>query len=226
MTRAIICYASYPDTEQWWVLARRRMEDYAERCHATFVHLESDRYGSVIDRGEIIADAVEQYERSLVIDADVIISRCAPDIFREFPSDTPKTIRMSLDSLPGDFESLNRIQELVALQAFFGPLGWTSGYHNAGVILCSGYHHHVFRDWKPLVSAIWVDQSNINYRARMFGTVENLPYCWNRFSLNSGHEQNTPDALEAILLTGPYIAHAAGHLDRQAAMAYLDRRMP
>lgn len=226
MTRnAIITYACYPEGTQWWGKARARMEEYAERCDARFCHLQSDGYTSVIDRGEHIAEWMMDFERCLILDADLIISRLTPNIFNEYPD--RNAIYMALDGRPGDSKAHNRLGDIVALQAFWGSLGWTSTYHNAGVILCDSSHHDIFRGWKPVCPMMWPDQSNINYLARLLQIpINDLNPRWNRFSLNSGHDTNTKASMEAIVNTLPWIAHAAGHTDRNAAVEYFDKMLP
>lgn len=222
MSNAIaVCASNLPP---WWSeISEPRIAEYARRCGAQFRVVTPEHWRGVVSRGVCIRPVVHEFERTLVIDADVVISREAPNIFDSFPK--TGNVRMALDAKPGDEIGWNRIDDIVAIQAMCGGVRWTKRYYNAGVVLCDRMHTLVWDHWVDFVPEMWPDQANINYFAHKYYRVEALPREWNSFGMNNGFLTNPPDALIKIA-HGSHIAHAAGFADRDSAIRKLDELMP
>lgn len=225
MNKAIIVYAS--GLPSWWTeISRPRIQQYAERIGATFMEVASEWKG-VVGRGEAIDAEMEKLPWDagvLVLDADVIVSREAPDIFELLEAGC---FHMALDSQAHDTQSKNRLGDIVALQAINGPIGWTMHYGNAGVVLHQAYMRVGWQGWREYIREMWSDQAGLNYRLRSVfeGKFRILPREWNSFGLNNGFEAGVPVDAEKIC-KGAYIAHAAGLEPRAEAMMIFDSLMP
>lgn len=222
MNAIVTCASSMPEWFDRIVLPR--MKDYAARCHAELHVVTPTMWRGVISRGEMIAPVVREHDRTLVLDADIVISREAPNIFDAFPAGRIYAIR---DSLPSDEHCLNRIADVVALQAIWGSCEgrWTDGYYNAGVVLCDRRHDLIWSGWRDCLPQMWPDQANLNYQAHKFyGRIEPISAAWNGFAMACGYLHPQSGAL--LAMSQCHIAHVAGFEDRESAIVHLDRVMP
>lgn len=222
MNAIIVCASNLPS---WWEeICLPRIAAYADICDAHLRVVVPKEWRGVVSRGEAIAPEVKHHDRSLVLDADVVISRSAPNIFKTY--DRTGDVRMAFDARPGDEICWNRVDDIVAVQAMMGGLmgRWTHGYHNAGVVLCDQMHDLMWRHWAEFIPEMWPDQANVNYFARKYYSIEPLPREWNSFGMSNGFLNNEPEAIPAM--ANSFIAHAAGMRDRNLALRELDRLMP
>lgn len=222
MTKAIIVLAK--DLPVWWEqCSLPRMRQYANICEAELVVHTPEKWQGMMTRMET-ADLVARYDRSLVLDADAVISREAPSIFNAFSDGFAWA---TSDSAPNDPKAERQFPIIVALQAICGSLGWSEGYANTGVVLCDREHARLWKEWVPLPKDMCPDQANLNYRIRKTARCFTpLPRQWNSFGLNSvGWDGGWPNALEHIpaICRGAYIAHAAGFAEPERSIAI--RRM-
>jgi hypothetical protein len=210
-----------------------RMEHYAEKCGAELVVIEPPEWDGLWTL-QCTAKYVQQHDRSLVIDADVVISREAPSIFDAYSSGK---VYMANDAEPGDVDCYRQHGIITNMQAILGPLGWVSGYGNAGVILCGWNHRSLWEWWTDLPPFYLVDQANINYRLRHLYPRDEIGVLgreWNSFGLNTpfsrvqepmGYNElwRVPD-----ICKDAWIAHAAGFVgeDRDAAIRRMNELMP
>jgi hypothetical protein len=237
--RAIITIASnLPDW--WYQCVKPRFTHYANKCGAELVVISPPVWNGMMTR-QITADYVMKYDRSLVLDADTVISRDAPSIFDVHPAGK---VYMASDSEPGDPDADRQHWLMVHLQAICGPIGWTKGYGNAGVILCDWNHSDLWREWVDLPSGYCPDQANLNYRLRRKRpeAVGLLGREWNSFGLNTPlteAERNEYESCERPIVynaseripdicQGAHIAHAAGfvHAHRDYAIRLMDIILP
>lgn len=187
--KAIITIAS--NLPEWWqAYARPRMADYAARCGAELVVIEPEVWEGMKSR-QITAEYVAKYDRSLVLDADLLVSREAPNIFEQFPAGA---VYMASDSEPSDPDAMRQWQLIVALQAICDSIGWTKGYHNTGVVLCDRKDSGLWSNWFDLPAHTCPDQANLNWKVRArrhpfnpdLGTnLVTIGREWNAFGLNS-----------------------------------------
>ncbi len=223
MTKSIITYASnLPD---WWPnISRPRIVEYANRIGAKF-HEVTGEWKGVVSRGEVIAAKLKEitHGQAMILDADVIVSRECPDFTTVRPW---AAVHMALDSPPGDEWSVNRLADIVALQAMNRGVRWHRHYGNAGVVIQPVGYHEIWRNWRDYAPEMWPDQANLNYMIRALGTdPEILPRAWNSFGLNNGFDiGQSIDPL--AVCKDAYIVHAAGITDRGSALDIFNQLVP
>lgn len=228
MTHALITIAK--DLPPWYAeIVQPRMIDYAKRIGAEFVEIVPPKWEGMMTR-QMTANYVMRYDRALVLDADVVISREAPDIFALHPSGA---VWMASDSEPNDPLAVRQEHIRTILQSALGPVGWFDGYGNSGVVLCDREHHVLWRNWPQIPARFCADQCAINYKLRASRWAHAiLGREWNSFGLNNpfrpcGADYNTLERVPEIC-QGAHIAHAAGFAgdERDNAIREMDRRIP
>lgn len=225
MTKAVICLAK--DLPSWWgECAKPRMEEYAKCCGAEFVLIEPEKWCGMMTR-QMTGDYVDKYDRSLVLDADVIISREAPSIFDAYPA---SGFYMASDSEPDDPDAMRQFQLMILSQAVNGAIGWVKGYGNCGVILCNREHAPLWYNWTDYPKSTCPDQLNLNHRLRRcFGVNQPvLPREWNSFGLNTRFTMDSYTATNGDynhiyrvpeICRDAHIVHAAGFAEPQRSDA-------
>ena len=242
---AIIVIAK--DLPDWWTdIAHPRMVLYAQKCAARLVVITPDKWEGQLTR-QITAEHVAQYDRSLVLDADVVISREAPSIFDVHGHGFAWAAQ---DCAPEDPKAYRQFHIITMLQAIMGPLKWTEGYANTGVVLCDREHANLWRNWTPLPPGTCPDQANLNYKIRQtHHGFAPMARAWNAFGLNSPDAPGTEipfvmtnegrvpmDLMEPYnalwripaICSGAYIAHAAGFSgpERCEAIQKMNKLLP
>jgi lipopolysaccharide biosynthesis glycosyltransferase len=121
-------------------------------------------------------DVLENYERALYVDIDILISPFAPNIFEKVP----------LRQVGGRFEDVamnkeNRQQIIHRVQEVLGDIGWTTGYMNSGMMVVSKCHRDVFKMiYQYGICDEKYEQNNTNWYIRKAGfKIKNLGYKWN-----------------------------------------------
>lgn len=109
------------------------MESYSERCNADFRVLgskgcttDSDAYYQKFQ----VRDLLDQYQRVLYIDMDVLISPLSVDLFKIVPPNA-----FGATGVESVLRSASNEKSI--MQQCFGDVGWTAPYFNAGVMLFS-----------------------------------------------------------------------------------------
>ncbi len=244
--RAVITMAS--GLPAWFdEIVLPRMMDYAKRCDAELVIL-SPEWKGMLTR-QCTRPEVRKHGRSLVLDADVIISRNAPNIFEAHPEGL---VYMASDSEVEDPDAIRQFPLMVAAQAVCGPIGWCRDYGNSGVILCDWKHSTLWDGWCQFPDNTCIDQINLNYRLRQQFGLKGcgvLDRKWNAFGLNTpfGYGGHNYEMVEFSKRTGmpleyhfnnparvpeichdAYIAHAAGFQGegRDSGIRDMDKLMP
>lgn len=239
MTKGIIVIAK--NLPPWWDgIVLPRMADYAVRCEAKLDIIVPSEWRGMMTR-QVTGEHVARYDRSLVLDADLVISREAPDIF---DAHEPGKVWMANDAEPGDPDCMRQWPLIVALQAIRGSINWTKGYGNSGVILCDRDHSGAWTHWLDLPANTCPDQANLNYMFRIGKfPMGVLGREWNSFGLNTqrmpiewedgnGKHIDWPgyNELHRVegICHGAHIFHAAGFAepDRTAAIEKANELLP
>jgi hypothetical protein len=220
MKKAVATIAGNPP--QWVDVTVGRMRDYATRTGAELVVLEPKDWHGAMDK-QLLRDVVASFDRALLLDFDVVVSRLAPSVF-DLCAD--EAVWMTLDTAPGEPHCWIRGKEMVTSQAMLGSLCWTSGYGNSGVIVASRQHAEAWSGWIEIPSEL-CEQTNLNYRIRQLGMkVGWLHRNWNSMGINNGLK----DSLESCeaLACDAFIVHTAGFSweSREEAIPTLDRLLP
>lgn len=159
-----------------WGRSHEVFQAYADRCGMDFLPIQERRirlnprplrprlglYLEKLQLGELLDD----YERIVYLDADVLIHPQAPSLLQRVPSDRFGCVREDVGPL-----AWKRREEITTAAAKLGPLqGWDQGYFNAGVMVMSRCHRDVFRcEREAIPRCRWPDQTYLNYRVHALG---------------------------------------------------------
>lgn len=167
------------------------MEQYSVRCGVDFVRLRHNTVGFHSEYFEkmYFIELLNNYERVLYLDADILITPRAANIFEVYP-DQGKLYAFH-ENLPT--EAMNRDQYIAPLlnacphwpRASNGRLQ----YFNSGVLLISQGQREAFKDFRDIPAGLEVidewfpDQTYLNYLA----VKNNVPFGEIDFSFNRMH---------------------------------------
>lgn len=116
------------------------MQSYAKRCGAERVVLSPSQFSeaaNVFYEKLQLGNLLEQYERTLFLDADILVSPSNPNLFDLVP-----TSRFGMVSVEPVFRQLERSHRLIS--TLIGLVMWQAPYFNAGVMLASRAHQAMF----------------------------------------------------------------------------------
>lgn len=145
-----------------------------------------------------IAELLNDYDRVLNLDSDLIINKTCPNPFDIIPEDCIGTIYEDVGSRQAHRQNL-----IQAVQQKFGDIGWKSGYINTGFFMVSRMHKEVF---SPVNGSYWTgwgsDDVHIGYQIKKLGfKVHQLDHRFNHMTMFSEHGENRFDS---------FIIHYAG----------------
>lgn len=184
----------------WVRLTRPSIESYAERFGLEVVDLETKGLNLEVLRWRRrhrnlhlekfqIFEILEEYDRVLYLDADILVHPKAPNVFEVVPEGSIGVVNEQINA-----EQSKREQEWRRMQRRLGKLDETpQRYFNAGMLVVSRDHRELF-NYKRLTFAggRWPDQNTLNYYARKQGfPIHWLAPEWNLMpvfgdSFNSG----------------------------------------
>jgi lipopolysaccharide biosynthesis glycosyltransferase len=188
------------------------MERYSERCGADFIRLRHSVVGFHSDYFEkmYFVELLETYERVLYLDADILITPHAADIFSVY--DDPGRMYAFNENLPT--EAMNRDQYVTPLLNACPqwPLGANGRlrYFNSGVLLISQAQRDAFKDFREpppgleVIDEWFPDQTYLNYLAVKsnvpFGEID---YSFNRMHMGERDPKGERFAAHFIHYAGP-----------------------
>lgn len=193
-------------------------KSYADKIKADFIVIDDCRMSShpVLEKLRV-SDYLEDYDRIILMDADIVIRPDCPNLFDLIPED-----RLGAYNEGGacPFDELRDIRLRVTAETgkFYSlePPDWTASkeiwsnlpYYNSGLMVLSKQHKPIFHIEEgqrplpvPLPHLICTEQGIINFRIwkhrpKMF----HLPVCFNQMPWNSNRDS----------LMSSYIMHFAG----------------
>jgi lipopolysaccharide biosynthesis glycosyltransferase len=179
---------------------------YAKFCEADFMPLDSWSPSMVGDgkyhyRIMKCKELLNDYDRILNLDSDILISSRCPDLFKLVPDDCIGTIFEDKGS-----RERERKHWLSQGQKKFGDIGWKDKYINDGVFLISKIHSSLFESingeyWED----IGYDDVHIGYLIHKYNfKVHELPFQFNHMSMFSEPWNGSPSRFDS------YIIHYAG----------------
>jgi lipopolysaccharide biosynthesis glycosyltransferase len=163
---------------------------YADRIGADFLCIDTPKINydgcltsirPVLFEKYQIYDFLEDYDRVLYVDTDILVTPHAPNIFDEVP----------YDAVAGVFEDFgmdtdDRRARIHAVQDALGDLGWTEGYMNSGVFVVSKPHREAFRlyvEYPPFDCKY--EQTSTNwYLRKVAGDIIGLDHRWNYMGIS------------------------------------------
>lgn len=156
---------SYEDILQ---LSRPFMEIYAAKIDADFKIITTSSTETEIEYYEKfqLYSLLEDYERILFLDADILVTPKCPNLFEIVPESHFGAFLVSRYSDLHD-------QAIAIAQELLGDIGWKKDYFNSGVMIFSrmhrevfNYHNHAFKIWSSYSrshNGTFLDQTLLNY---------------------------------------------------------------
>ena len=159
----------------------------------------------------ILKNIIGKFDKTLCIDADMVVSRKMPNIFEIYEDGYFYAV---LDGAEGDQYCFHRVEEMIASQAMLGSINWTHGYYNAGFMMVEKNHKIIFDDENYKIFFSFSDQTKINYFLRKHKIPHRpLPRQYNSMAINCIRSRLSPKVVNLvppdILSKDVYVAHAA-----------------
>jgi lipopolysaccharide biosynthesis glycosyltransferase len=182
------------------------MREYCSRVGADFkildhesgcTHEEGRWHYRILKHFELLQD----YDRVLHLDADVLVSPKCPDIFQEVPVDCIGTVWEDQGSRTG-----SRRDKIRDIQKHFHEISWQTGYINTGVFLTSKLHQSIFQKIEGEFWESWGhDDVHLGYQLNQQGFKQHiLGFQWNHMTMFSEPWNGSPCRFDS------YIIHYAG----------------
>uniref|UniRef100_A0A6M3L0H7 Putative glycosyltransferase n=1 Tax=viral metagenome TaxID=1070528 RepID=A0A6M3L0H7_9ZZZZ len=162
--RLVVTLAIGDDAEKMLDVARDSMVGYAKKVDADFLVIDKEIVsGKFVNIEKFqMRELLDNYDRILYLDVDILVHPDCPDLFLIVPIDYVAAVPDSHDAKWGN---LNRFSEIVSSQKALGNVGWNSGYFNSGVLIFSKKHVGLFDDphARERFDSQFRDQSVLNY---------------------------------------------------------------
>jgi len=163
------------------------MKEYAKRIGADFIQLDHQPPVMTEDnkthyRILKVRDILEDYDRVLCLDADMLVNKDIPNIFEIVPEDMIGSIYEDKGSRRGD-----RHQKIAGVQRTWGNVGWKENYTNAGTFVLSAMHRDIFLPHNDQYWLGWGSADiHMSYNIHKYGfKVMELEYKWNHMTMFS-----------------------------------------
>lgn len=196
----VLTIAIGEDYEKIAKLTHDNIRVYADRFGSEFMCIDKQRISYTTPHWEKfqIHDLLDEYDRILYLDTDIIIRDDCPNLFDEVPEDKLGAFNETF------FRSVShrRVKSLAHLYGCRIPK-WNGNYYNAGVMVISQQHKPLFK--KPLRECEdFYEQSYLNVRiAQLNIPVYELHHSFNYMTgVDSITDDNRHDA---------FIIHYAGY---------------
>ena len=206
MNKLIVTRAD-DDVAEMTALTHPMLRRYASRLEADFMTLKhtTDCYiGDGIRHFRIMAlkELLDDYDRILCIDSDVVLTKHCPNVFDEVPYDSVGVIYEDIGSRQND-----RRQHIQSVQRYFGDVGWTKNYINTGVFVVSKTHQNIFEKIDDQYWTTWgTDDVHLGWQIHKHGhQVHELSFKWNHMTMFSEEWNNSADRFQS------YVIHYAGN---------------
>ena len=178
------------------------MRAYAKRIGADFIQLNHQPPVMTEDnkthyRILSVYDILDEYDRVLCLDADMLINKGIPNIFEVVPEDMIGSIYEDKGS-----RRAHRHQIMVEIQKIWGDVGWREGYTNAGTFVLSAMHRNIFL---PHNNQYWVGWGSadvhMSYNINKYNfNVYELNHIWNHSTMFSEPWNNNFNRFNANII--------------------------
>jgi lipopolysaccharide biosynthesis glycosyltransferase len=140
---------------------------------------------------------LEEYDRIVELDSDILINKNCPNLFDVVPEDKIGTIYEDKGSRRGA-----RHGSIRDAQKRFGKIGWSEGYINTGVFVVSKQHKDIFL---PVNGKYWEgigwDDVHFGYQIKKLKIpVYELPYIFNHMTMFSEGWNGSPDRFKSFII--------------------------
>ncbi|KZZ80508.1 hypothetical protein A3767_09755 [Oleiphilus sp. HI0133] len=199
------------------------IKPYAQQCDAQLVVIENFDSPSLpaMYAKTQIHDLLNEYEKVLFIDIDILITPKAPNLFELFASNDDVFAAVPVEAF---FKGAKR--EKKNLTNALGDIAWTNQYFNSGVMLIGKNQAHIVNPSDGLIE-LWHqwkidnnekglnDQSVFNYRANLSNTkLEELDRKFNFTKANQDFNKRF----------GSFFIHYAGFRGNRTKLMEVDYR--
>jgi len=194
-----------PDLE-YYKITSLLLKAFAKKWHCAYIEITGSCDLMTIDNKphwKILQakELLNQFDRLLLIDADIIITPHCLNPFEIIPETMIGTIYEDVGS-----RMQYRRQIIKDIQKDFGEINWTQGYLNCGFFLLSKIHKVIF---EPINEKYWIgfgsDDVHFGYQINKNNLkVLELPYYWNHMSMFSESWNGSPCRYNS------YVIHYAG----------------
>ena len=206
MKKLAIVTRSDETVQEWADLTHPLFRKYAEKCGAEFLIISGkapflDHDNQPHYRLLMIYKLLEEYDRVLHLDTDMIVNKNCPNIFEEVPENMIASIYEDVGT-----RIFDRRRKIANIQNEWGDVSWKTGYTNAGTFLLSKEHRDIF---KPHNKRFWLAEGtadlHMSYNIHKNGfKVKELEYKWNHMTMFSEKWNNNASRFDS------YIIHYAG----------------
>ena len=182
------------------------IKSFTKKWGADFLVLSKDAdcdvpIGKIHYRIMELYNLLDEYDRIIQFDSDVVINKNCPNLFEVVPYNEIGTIFEDKGS-----RIENRRNRIMKVQFEWGMIGWNKGYINTGVFVVSRPHREMFRKFKD---QCWIqlgfDCILLGYQIHRLGLkVFELSYKFNHMSMFSEAWNGSP------LRVDSHIIHYAG----------------
>lgn len=127
-------------------------------------------------------DILDNYDRALLLDADMLVNKNCPNIFNIVPEDTIGSIYEDKGTRRAD-----RLQKIRDIQNVWGDVGWVNGYTNAGTFVLSAMHRNIFLPHNDKYWLKWGSADiHMSYNIHKYNfKFKELSYKWNHMTMFS-----------------------------------------
>lgn len=164
------------------------MKEYAEKCGADFVVVDSIRVSPALGRAAYekfqLYDLLDHFDQIAFVDTDILIAPDSPSLFEVVPMDTFGAVSEE------EFKMADRDKRVT--QEVLGPVSWINPYFNSGMMVMSKAHREVFDphaedlvlwatgDFRKQHVNLLNDQPYLNHRINKLGIrIKNLGRAFN-----------------------------------------------
>jgi len=126
------------------------LQNYAEKVNADFKILHNIEDFHRHHRIFQLYDLLKDYERIIVMDSDILITKDCPNLFDFVDYNEIGTVYEDVGTRRND-----RRNRIAKIQSQRIDVGWREGYINTGVFVCSNIHRDLFKVEDP--SKLWLD---------------------------------------------------------------------
>lgn len=178
------------------------IEEYANKIGADFKVISSEPPVMTSDnrphyRIVAVGKLLDEYDRVLCLDADMLINKDCPNIFDIVPADKVGSIFEDKGSRKPD-----RLNKITGIQNKWGNVNWTEGYTNAGTFVVSKKHKNIF---EPHNGEYWLEWGSadlhLSYNIHKYGhKICELDYRWNHMTMFSEPWNNNANRFNSFII--------------------------
>jgi len=200
--KTLICTRADENIQQMCDIAHPLFKNYAEKCGADFQVLDhisgcTKGNGRYHYRIMLFKELLQEYDRVLHLDTDMVLNVDCPNIFDVVPEGSIGTLYEDKGSRQPD-----RQGRMKAVQRSWGDINWTKGYINTGVFLVSKAHENIFETHN---GNYWTgpgeDDVHLGYKLNQYNhPVHELEFKWNHMTMFSEGWNNKADRFKSNII--------------------------